>query len=78
MNTVEEWKREEHPIDVVDDVRAYAAEGLSFDGIEARAGDGEWERLEWAGLYAHGQHCGYFMLRTKVPGGRLTPEQAEA
>ena len=77
MNTVEEYKQEKHPLDVLDDVERYAEEGLSFDEIEARAGDGEWERLKWAGLYAHGTHRGYFMLRTKVPGGRLTPEQAE-
>ncbi|WP_435364504.1 nitrite/sulfite reductase [Haloarchaeobius sp. DYHT-AS-18] len=76
MNTVERWKQEKHPLDVLDDVREYAAEGLSFAEIEERAGDGEWERLKWAGLYAHGNHRGYFMLRTKVPGGRLTPEQA--
>ncbi|WP_368411832.1 nitrite/sulfite reductase [Haladaptatus halobius] len=77
MNTVERWKQEKHPLDVIEDVYEYADEGLSFDEIEARAGDGEWERLKWAGLYKHGQHRGYFMLRTKVPGGRLTPEQAE-
>ncbi|WP_435196874.1 nitrite/sulfite reductase [Natronomonas sp. EA1] len=76
MNTVEQHKQEKHPLDVIDDVRRYAAEGASFDEIEAAAGDGEWERLKWAGLYAHGQHEGYFMLRTKVPGGVLTPEQA--
>ncbi|WP_049894109.1 nitrite/sulfite reductase [Halogranum rubrum] len=77
MNSVERWKREKHPLDVVDDVYEYAEEGLTFDEIEARAGDGEWERLKWAGMYAHGTHRGYFMMRTKVPGGRLTPEQAE-
>nr|WP_227377397.1 ferredoxin--nitrite reductase [Haladaptatus halobius] len=77
VNTVERWKQEKHPLDVIEDVYEYADEGLSFDEIEARAGDGEWERLKWAGLYKHGQHRGYFMLRTKVPGGRLTPEQAE-
>ncbi|GAA0255716.1 nitrite/sulfite reductase [Haladaptatus pallidirubidus] len=77
MNTVERWKQEKHPLDVIDDVHSYAQEGLSFDDIETRAGEGEWERLKWAGLYRHGQHRGYFMLRTKVPGGRLTTEQAE-
>ncbi|WP_137285236.1 nitrite/sulfite reductase [Halorussus salinisoli] len=77
MNTVERWKQRKHPLDVIDDVATYAEEGLSFDEIEAREGEGEWERLKWAGLYTHGTHRGYFMLRTKVPGGRLTPEQAE-
>ncbi|MFB6165143.1 MAG: nitrite/sulfite reductase [Haloarculaceae archaeon] len=77
MNTVERWKQEKHPLDVVEDVKAYADDELSFDEIEERAGDGEWERLKWAGLYAHGKQRGYFMLRTKAPGGYLTPEQAE-
>ncbi len=77
MNAVERHKQEKHPLDVVEDVRAYADERLSFEEIEDRAGEGEWERLKWAGLYAHGVQDGYFMLRTKVPGGRLTPEQAE-
>jgi len=77
MNTVERWKQEKHPLDVVEDVREYAEGGLTFEEIEDRAGDGEWERLKWAGLYAHGRQHGYFMLRTKVPGGYLTPGQAE-
>jgi ferredoxin-nitrite reductase len=77
MNTVEQWKQEKHPLDVVEDVKEYAEGSLSFDEIEERAGDGEWERLKWAGLYSHGVQRGYFMMRTKVPGGKLTPEQAE-
>lgn len=77
MNTVERWKQEKHPLDVIEDVKEYAEDGLSFDEIEARAGDGEWERLKWAGMYSHGRQRGYFMVRTKVPGGFLTPEQAE-
>ncbi|WP_042661811.1 nitrite/sulfite reductase [Haloferax sp. ATB1] len=77
MNKVEQWKQEKHPLDIIEDVYEYAADGLSFEEIEERAGDGEWERLKWAGMYAHGRQEGYFMLRTKVPGGYLTPEQAE-
>ncbi|MFC4540994.1 nitrite/sulfite reductase [Halosolutus amylolyticus] len=76
MNTVEEHKQEKHPLDVIDDVYEYAEEELSFEEIEERAGGGEWERLKWAGMYAQKQE-GYFMIRTKVPGGYLTPEQAE-
>ncbi|WP_290811669.1 nitrite/sulfite reductase [Halovivax sp.] len=76
MNATERHKREKHPLDVIEDVHEYAEEGLTFDEIEARAGDGEWERLKWAGMYAQ-KHRGYFMIRTKVPGGHLTPAQAE-
>ncbi|GGN07112.1 ferredoxin--nitrite reductase [Halarchaeum nitratireducens] len=76
LNTTEQWKQEKHPLDVVADLREYAEEELGFDEIEERAGDGEWERLKWAGTYTQKQE-GYFMMRTKVPGGHLTPEQAE-
>ena len=76
MNEVERWKQEKHPLDVIEDVYEYAAEGLSFAEIEDRAGPGEFERLKWAGMYTHGVHDDYYMLRTKVPGGRLTPAQA--
>lgn len=77
MNTVEQWKQETHPLDTIEDVYDYAAEGLSFDEIEQRAGEGIWERMKWTGMYTHGQHEDYYMMRTKVPGGRLTPAQAE-
>ena len=76
VNTVEAHKQEKHPLDVVEDVREYAEAGLSFEEIEACSGDGEWERLKWAGMYAQKQE-GYFMIRTKAPGGYLTPDQAE-
>ncbi|MFP8953321.1 nitrite/sulfite reductase [Natrialbaceae archaeon A-arb3/5] len=76
MNTTEQYKQNKHPLDVIDDVYEYADENLTFEEIEDRAGDGEWERLKWAGMYAQKQE-GYFMIRTKVPGGKLTPEQAE-
>ncbi|SFS38892.1 nitrite/sulfite reductase [Halostagnicola kamekurae] len=76
MNTTEQYKQNKHPLDVIDDVYEYAEDELTFEEIEERAGDGEWERLKWAGMYAQKQE-GYFMIRTKVPGGKLTPEQAE-
>ena len=76
MNAVERWKQEKHPLDVIDDVVEYAEEGLTFEEIEERAGHGEFERMKWAGMYTHGVHDDYYMLRTKVPGGKLTPEQA--
>jgi len=76
VNTTEQYKQNKHPLDVIDDVYDYADEELSFEEIEERAGGGEWERLKWAGMYAQKQE-GYFMIRTKVPGGKLTPEQAE-
>ncbi|NGM70075.1 ferredoxin--nitrite reductase [Natronolimnobius sp. AArcel1] len=76
MNTVEQHKQEKHPLDVIEDVYEYAEGELTDEEIEARAGGGEWERLKWAGMYSQ-KHDDYFMIRTKVPGGYLTPEQAE-
>ncbi|WP_336326015.1 nitrite/sulfite reductase [Halovenus sp. HT40] len=77
MNTVEEWKEKKHPLDVIEDVKRYAEEGMSFEEIAESEGDGEFERLKWAGMYTHGVHDDYYMMRTKAPGGYLTPEQAE-
>ena len=31
MNTVERWKQNKHPLDVVEDVKEYANEELSFE-----------------------------------------------
>ncbi len=77
MNTVEHWKQEKHSLDIIEEIYEYAAEGLSFDEIEERGGEGEWEHFKWAEMYTHDRKEGYFMLRTKVPGGFLTPKQAE-
>jgi ferredoxin-nitrite reductase len=77
VNAVERWKQEKHPLDAIEDVYEYAEEGLSFDEIEERGGEGVWERMKWTGMYTHGRQRGYLMMRTKVPGGYLTPEQAE-
>ena len=77
MNTVEEWKQEKHPLEMIELVEEFAEEGLTFDEIEDREGEGVWERMKWTGMYTHGVQRGYIMMRTKVPGGYLTPEQAE-
>ena len=76
MNTVEEWKQRKHPLDIIEDVKCYAEQGLSFEEITEQGGDGEFERFKWAGMYTHGVHEDYYMMRVKVPGGHLTPEQA--
>jgi ferredoxin-nitrite reductase len=54
-------------------VRHYAEEG--FETMVAELGEGVLDRLKLVGLY-HQKQRGYFMLRTKVPGGNLTAEQA--
>ena len=64
MNTVEEWKQEKHPLEMVELVEEFAEEGLSFDEIEEREGEGVWERMKWTGMYTHGVQRGYIMMRT--------------
>jgi ferredoxin-nitrite reductase len=73
LNQNELWKLERHPLDVADAIRErYAA--LGPDSI-ARV-PGEVERLKWVGLYPQRQGGDAFMMRVKVPAGRLTAGQA--
>src|SRR6266498_831331 len=73
LNQIERWKLERHPLDVRQAViDRYAAEGPQAIGAVA----GEAERLKWVGLYPQRQGGDAFMLRIKIPGGRLRAEQA--
>jgi ferredoxin-nitrite reductase len=73
LNQVERWKLERHPLDVRDAVvDRYAREGP--EAIQTVPG--EVERLKWVGLYPQRQGGDAFMLRIKVPGGRLDTAQA--
>ena len=73
LNQIEHWKLERHPLDVAGAV----IERYSVEGTDAIASvPGELERLKWVGLYPQRQGGDAFMLRIKVPGGRLTAPQA--
>jgi len=73
LNQVEQWKLERHPLDVRDAV----VDRYAREGPEAiRSVPGEAERLKWVGLYPQRQGGDAFMLRVKVPGGRLDAAQA--
>jgi ferredoxin-nitrite reductase len=73
LNKVEQIKLERHPLEVRDSV----IDTYSKRGIEAlNEVPGEYERLKWVGIYPQNQGGNAFMLRLKVPGGVLTPEQA--
>ncbi len=68
LNQVERWKLERHPFEVAAAVR----DRYAVEGPEAIAGvPGEMERLKWVGLYPQRQGGDAFMLRVKVPGGRI-------
>ncbi|NUC70787.1 ferredoxin--nitrite reductase [Haloterrigena sp. SYSU A558-1] len=73
-----DWVRAEapewDPVDLKRQVRAYADAG-GFDAMVAELGEDVLNRLKLIGLY-HQKQRGYFMLRTRAPGGILTAEQA--
>lgn len=67
----EALKLEKDGLDVIHDIYRYAK--LGFEAIT----DGDFDRMKWYGVYRQKpKESGYFMLRTKVPGGQITPEQA--
>jgi ferredoxin-nitrite reductase len=73
LNQVEQWKLARNPLDVAEAVR----ERYSVEGADSIATvEGELERLKWVGIYPQRQGGDAFMLRVKVPGGRLTAPQA--
>jgi len=61
------------PKQLYEGVREAASGG--YDALAEELGEDVFGRLHLIGLYTVRQD-GYFMLRTKVPGGRLTAEQA--
>ena len=73
LNQVERWKLERHPLEVAAAIRdRYAHEGPAA----IAAVPGEMERLKWVGIYPQRHGGDAFMLRVKVPGGRMTSGQA--
>ncbi|HYZ97537.1 MAG TPA: hypothetical protein VE575_02230 [Acidimicrobiales bacterium] len=73
LNQVERWKLARHPLDV----RTAVLDRYALAGPDAiDEVPGEWERLKWVGLYPQVQGGDAFMLRIKVPGGRLAADQA--
>jgi ferredoxin-nitrite reductase len=72
LSEVERWKLDRHPIEAARAV----IEKYSVEGPAAIASTpGETERLKWVGLYPQRQGGDAFMLRIKVPAGRLTADQ---
>ncbi|MBX5492830.1 MAG: nitrite/sulfite reductase [Chloroflexi bacterium] len=71
-NPRERMKVEEHPLDVRRRLPALAAAGYEAVSEE------DLVRLQWFGAYHDKPRVGYFMLRVKIPGGLLTPQQCRA
>jgi ferredoxin-nitrite reductase len=73
LNQVERWKADRHPLEV----KQAVLERYAFEGpASILKVDGEVERLKWVGIYPQRQGGDAFMLRVKIPGGRLTAAQA--
>jgi ferredoxin-nitrite reductase len=73
LNRVEKIKLERHPLEVREAViKTYSRRGIQT----INEVPGEYERLKWVGIYPQNQGGNAFMLRIKVPGGVLAPEQA--
>ncbi|MEJ7814493.1 MAG: ferredoxin--nitrite reductase [Rubrobacter sp.] len=71
LNKVEKIKQERHPFEVHGAIIDIYSKDLSaMDDVP-----GEVERLKWVGIYPQKQGGDAFMMRIKVPGGVLTPEQ---
>ena len=71
LNKVEQIKLERHPLEVREAIiDRYSKDLASMDEVP-----GEVERLKWVGIYPQKQGGDAFMIRLKVPGGVLTPEQ---
>jgi ferredoxin-nitrite reductase len=73
LNQVEQWKLARNPLEVAEAVRATYSR-LGHESIAAV--EGELERLKWVGIYPQRQGGDAFMMRIKIPGGRLTAPQA--
>ena len=73
LNKNERLKLERHPLEVQQAIiDTYSKDLAAMDDVP-----GEVERLKWVGVYPQKQGGDAFMLRIKIPGGVLTPEQAQ-
>jgi ferredoxin-nitrite reductase len=71
LNKVEKIKQERHPLEVYGAIiNTYSKDLTAMHEVP-----GEVERLKWVGIYPQKQGGDAFMMRIKIPGGVLTPEQ---
>jgi ferredoxin-nitrite reductase len=73
LNKVERIKLARHPLEVRQAIiDTYSKDLSAMDEVP-----GEIERLKWVGIYPQKQGGDAFMMRVKIPGGVLTPEQTK-
>ena len=68
-NPRERLKKEKHPLDILKELDQIVVRGYEEVPEE------DLVRLQWYGLYHDKPRIGTFVLRIKLPGGRITPEQ---
>lgn len=68
-NPREKLKAEKHPLDIIEELPRLIKEGYE------RVPEEDLVRLQWYGLYHDKPRIGYFMLRIKLPGGRVKQDQ---
>jgi sulfite reductase beta subunit-like hemoprotein len=71
-NSIERLKREKSPLGILDELPALIAAG--YEDVPEE----DIVRLKWWGLYHDKPKIGTFMLRVKIPGGVLQPDQLRA
>jgi sulfite reductase beta subunit-like hemoprotein len=71
-NPVERIKRDKSPLGILDELPALIAAGYE------QVPEEDMVRLKWWGLYHDKPKVGTFMLRIKLPGGRVTPRGLRA
>jgi ferredoxin-nitrite reductase len=71
-NAVERLKREKSPLGILGELPALIAKGYADIPEE------DIVRMKWWGLYHDKPKVGTFMLRIKLPAGRITPAQLRA
>src|ERR671939_651146 len=71
-NPVERLKQEKSPLGMLEELPALIAAGYEHVPEE------DLVRLKWWGLYHDKPKVGTFMLRIKLPGGRLRPSELRA
>src|SRR6187397_3645524 len=71
-NSVERIKRAKDPLGMLGELPALIAAGYE------QVPEEDLVRLKWWGLYHDKPKIGTFMLRIKLPAGRVTPEQLQA
>jgi len=71
VNKFEAMKAAKDGLDVWPDLLRHAAERTPTEEIPAE----DLDRMKWYGVFHRRQTPGFFMLRLRIPGGRLTTEQ---